>query len=710
MRPGPYFKATRRPDGTEVFDTPMAYYTATRMYAGSGTAETDFLEGPGYETRTRSMSWMYWWELNQEGYLREARSKHPPAIPRIAPTPNAVTVLMKGAESPNPAIRREAILSLGRVRHAPALELLKRSTKDSDDTCRLPAWSAIGLLDTPEAMGFLETPPPAGQLDRIGWTVAVAMLSEPNVKIWETLRKFLVDPACPEAQRITVQAIRIHRPFWGREALIDALQTEFADAVLQAVIAAIGDYQDPRDIPNLVAIAKNGAAGGCDWPLIQNLQKAIIIAKDKITIRGASPPVQPLINRLQSFRRPAFLALGSYGNKLTHAGADALRTPIIRDVSNITIKADEHKREVLMAGGGLSNPHTQEMGIQDCAILGLGYLGDPDDVEMMRLLDGMPNPKPGKLEQSILTHPLEFRRGWATLAMGLHMRRAGGDAGQAYETSNVTLRPQLPVEDALNNVYQQETALNSFRAATAVAFALSGDAQYTRLIKQPLPRLQPGQEPVYGYALQALGMLGDKEALAWFREGFEPPQQKLDAAKLASSAARPAPMSRREFLARRAAIQGMAALGEPEAIPSLIAQWGKQPLLDVEVARAVLWCRRDPISPAEQDLATTFGESLAQLANDKSPALAGSALASLGELFDRGGRARLARLIEDTDWEQLAFPLPPVRLPLYYAPQLEVVSMANPVYPGMLRPVTLRAQNGDRLLFEHNGAPYMGIK
>jgi hypothetical protein len=218
----------------------------------------------------------------------------------------------------------------------------------------------------------------------------------------------------------------------------------------------------------------------------------------------------------------------------------------------------------------------------------------------------------------------------------------------------------MAAHEALMQCYQMPTEPVELRAACGIAMGISNTKERARDIKRTMTLLQPGEEVIFGYGVFALGMFGDEETVQCALTHLGPSRKLLDVSSLVTlhTGAKLPIMPLTQVVARRAAAQGLAALGDPDAIPLLVGQWGNDPAVNRELARAILWCHRASATAASDDLAVRFGQSLAQLVdNDAAPSLAASAVASIGILHQKKDADRLNQLIVESNFRRTGISL-----------------------------------------------------
>jgi hypothetical protein len=297
-------------------------------------------------------------------------------------------------------------------------------------------------------------------------------------------------------------------------------------------------------------------------------------------------------------------------------------------------------------------------------------------------------------------------RGLAAIGVGLLLEELGGVPqkveGISTEYANRVRRRQNgrdldivfsrydvqrdPPDQTLMMHLRNKTQPSEFRSATAMALGIGGQRQRADDLKQVLDSVEPGQESVFGYGLLALALWGDADVLA-YGQRLGQAATSVDPAKWIAAYGRQ-PLKLEELMARRAAAQALGLTGDPAAIPLLVAQWGRHPALDQEVARAIAWCSRPRSTAGADELTTAFSAALAKLITDKSTPrdLAASAAASLGMLHaDTRSEMQLARVIDNSNFRARGWPLQNNGKMNNGSLQRQVLALGNPsYYLGML--------------------------
>lgn len=625
-------------------------------------------------------SWAAWWEVNREPYLREARNAREHSIPLLQPNLDVITALQRSTESEFPQVRGEAILALGRMRHADSLELMKRLTGDGNHPVALHAWVAIGLLDSEAAQHFLAAVPEPGGVNRIGWTLAVGLLERPTDTMWESIRAQLKDSDTSiEAKRLALWALRAHQPRGTREVLLKVIDTSRDVELVAEALQGLPNDPRPTDIEFLSAIA-TGKGRTTSLPTLSQfgVPSASIVDGTSLACGRVVDEADPFETESETLirrTRPREKNEVVFSRRVEEARTAYLylREAAIRALGEFNV-VDTTSRDAA----------------SNAAFVGLFQFRRiflPQDVLAMAKVGVLEDyyPMADRLQLSTMWHPgfpkptpaeRAYRpgRGNAAMAIGLLLKHLGG--GQQTVPDLVYTQAVVPVRGGvigrsrtLQSI-RNETGSPAFmvvrsapdlelmmhlqnskepselRSACAMALGIGGQKQRKQDLLRVLRSLSPSESPIFGYSMLAMSLWGDGDVLPLMATQIGPSRTSIDAQSILAShqPGRMSPMPLREIVARRAMAQAMAALGDPGAIPLLVGQWGRNPALDLELARAILWCHRESSDTvaSTNEIVLKFGDDLANLLSaDASPALAASAAASLGALFDNGSAVRL---------------------------------------------------------------------
>lgn len=625
----------------------------------------DDLPNPGFAAmHLPTRSWASWWEVNGMAYELKARQSRDEKIQPPTASEAVVKSLIDAAKSGPVEVRREAILALGKMKAASALPVLEQLTKDADSICALRAWAAIGLLDSSEAISFLAAGPQA-PANRVGWTVGVGLLTTPTPPMWNILRAQAADTSqSPEAQRLALWALRIHR-VEGTQAIFQKVIKTSADPfVVAEAIMGLSVNPGPNDAQDLMSLIRNTATMTA-LPAIAAARRQAAGAR-----RDASSFPDPF--NTEKLAGDATNPTGST------SGMAVIRDAALRSLAQFPSISQSDSDDLLIP---MTAQVPQVVSGYHSGIVDTGFM--PEDPISTASLGSPFNFAiyEDRLEVNLLPHdgspdPLDrlhrAGRGYAAIAMGILLDRAGGGKQEveqivtSYRTNvdahatrlqtngSFVLNTQKYVnertspDEALVSHLRRPTEIADFRAACALAMAIGRQNQRIAEIHSAIASLNPGEEAVFGYGVLALGLMGDEGVLTHTSRQLANPVHGNDANGIQAfiKSRHGASLSLTDILSRRAAIDGMATLGDPRAIPLLLNQWGMDPAIDLEVARAIAWCHRNSAKGSGRDEAVEFGNALATLLSDKQlPGLSASAAASMGEMFQQAPPDRLSRLM-----------------------------------------------------------------
>lgn len=639
--------------------------------------------------------WMDWWEGNRERYWPNRRGAPAREIPEVSTKVSHSLEL--AAASRDPAVRAQAALTLATIKHPKALEILDKLTADSSDAVAIHAWAGIGLLNTPATLEYLESLP-KGQRNAIGWVLAVGLAEKPTEAMWNAMPRCVDEARAPEAQRLALWALRRHLPPGARATYLRALDFVSNPYHLNEILRGLAKLNEPEDISNLVFLSQ-GNVRAVTWDRFAQQRvrpgtfEAIWIAQDRRNAQPLRPgrravgdPDAPPPDTSYPYRF-ALEALAEMESPNHQAMAvlrhDFLGTEEAIDEQAARIMDPNHTRQpgvrTSIGGfrGGTGSP---------AVLLALGRLATGDDVAIAKAILTGPT---AKNEQNLdADHPAldaPSYRGFAALSQGLYLHRGGLQNEHAGNASPVNGKVIPSAAEDLFEFYRMEGEARDVRAACVLALGLSGEPTFSVRIKEGMKSLKPGHEVIWGFSILALGMLGDPEAVELASRHIGPRQDSIDVAGLLARGGRER-IPAKELIARRAAVDGLAALGDARALPYLYGEWGKDPFLDMEVARAIARCLRlTRESPPGVD--HPYVDAMMRLAvQDRNPELAASAAMSLGMLYENGQRALLGELIAGAAKSIGARRLAGGRLDFSSAVTEPVMLLGNPFYYLVLRP------------------------
>jgi HEAT repeat protein len=237
---------------------------------------------------------------------------------------------------------------------------------------------------------------------------------------------------------------------------------------------------------------------------------------------------------------------------------------------------------------------------------------------------------------------LEPQRGTAAMALGIASNVGGGPgeinvrtAGQDARDVVGSLATYLPLSD--------ESRFT--RAAFALGLGLTGDPLNAQPLVTTARQMQMKDNVLlWGHIVLALGLLKDERALdgasVLLSLEKDPRKIRMDTLERNLELKERLDQDLRLFrldytLGKRAALLGLAALGDPRAAPMLRGELaGNDPFVAIEAARAMNWCGAYDMSDPLADVVAT---------STKAPAAAMAALL-LGEMYDADRPSKLSRL------------------------------------------------------------------
>jgi HEAT repeat protein len=672
------------------------------------------LNGPDADRRldgrlmkvTRDSQWLQWWEANRERYWPEpadteaARDAAKKLInPRKLPD-NVAAALEKAARSRQAPVRAQAALALGLVQHPRAATLLQTLINDSDDTTAINAWAALGLLESGDASRFLSRSATRPR-DMIGRALCIGLQPEPDAAVWDSLVLQVKQSTVPEARRLALWAMRIHRAPPTQALAMQIVHTTTDRDLFAEAVLALGDMNQPegqRIITDIIRMAESARA----LPAIANDPDfRLVWTADAPNATPRRPGSRD--NRARTrvtglahdYRTIAILAAIESGAPSAET-ADAIRSAVGGRAVGLAVAPDERPIPVNQPSMPPEEP---------ARMIGMGLVGRADDgiilndsfrIDFNKYLAG--SPVAGLSAQSSrvmdLQRFMQFpSRPMAALGLGLALRRNGdgllGAGGVSAETGAA-----LPdASGNLANQLQLATEALDVRCACALALGLAQTPANKDRLKGILRNNQPGEEVVLGYTLLALGLLGDAETVDLAADALGPGSTQFTADMLLDNERRRGlslmPMD--ELLTRRAIVDGLAALGDPRALPVLLDQWGRDDALTLDTARAIARCLRPAVmnaSPKELGaLLDNYTGALIELVGSDSNHLAALSMASLGMLYASPEMfQRLGSITAGNDYTcRSAITTGAGRIDLSRAYPLPVLRLSNPFYAITLR-------------------------
>ncbi|MFI4860035.1 MAG: hypothetical protein ACIAXF_05065 [Phycisphaerales bacterium JB063] len=644
------------------------FSSALPAFAQIDASNIETYDRPGYEQVRRS--WMHWWETNRHRYERPLVDERWPAPPEGAgrvledgELDRLIELLLASSRSGQAGVRSQSALALGRLSaDQDALDRLAE-LRDGDAVypVRAAGWLALGLHDTPEALLLLSLARPGDHFGQVGLASASGLLTDPPGDYLEGLVSQLpadVDNGnCDEATRMLIWALVQHNPQGLREYLWQNIYHGFTVSCLLQAIQGLGQLGDPRDVRLLTDVAR--AEGHA-----QDIRLFQIRSGGRRS--GADFRVHA--------RHGAHWALTRFADFPSILPERAERGEMSLDTFRYRMTDRERRR---MISGEIPFPENLTSRGYSTFSMTFGECGVPEDAMMMiRLLSGRGI---GNIEGwERWQKEMHISRSHAALGLGLWLRyhRTHGDSVVEGERPNRGRRQMREIEDTIEEVEEAlirellDTRDNTeFRASCALALGLSGNPDYAEHLLEALNGAQRGQDLLAGYAIEALGMLGDVRLLPYAqrylngrREDGWSAQQLLD----------------RDFghddwgivqrLSRRAAVRGVSLLPPPEAErveteggpakpparaddPAelvLLHAWGEDPY----VSRAIAWGLR---WRGSTQLLPLLAELLEAEDTEQATRARATAAMTAGVLLGNDRHDRLERLIEGwVPWQYAA--------------------------------------------------------
>jgi hypothetical protein len=577
------------------------------------------------------ITWIQWWECNRDAYLgRSLLRGHPK--PSAAPNVvigKAVAALLPATHVRSRDVRAEAVLALARIGQGGPR--LFEMTTDPDQRVRCRAWIALGLTGQQQLLLDQKGLP---HIEMVAVETALGLLDEPKPDVLTRLRADAKSARFGEVQRTAIWALRVFHTRHpdddkaGSDSaiLLDVIQTSQNLPVVAEAVLALGPVGGSKNLAQLTEIANLGP---------RSMKLPVFARMYQKTGYATGPNRATNSWQLNCLRAAACLAIAETG-----PGPKPPRDPndILPPPAEVTRLADETAEDVLVTNAfklncGLRGESTYFPGV---STLALGRFDAGSVLQTLLAVDDWPltpqvmRDRQGKVI-NILNHVgteytrFQPQRGCAAIALGL--------AGSSRDVLQATA-------DNFNET-------RHVRTAAVLALGLNNDKANADGLTKLADRLNPQKEPlIYGHVVLALGLLQDPRALIYadrFGLGaaksidvkrvldsdfdssirFEPPQEGSQIETMDV------------MLGTRAALLGLAALGDDRARPALLANWGVDPYVSLESARAMGWCGvYDGVDPMN-----------ALIGQTKKPAAAAWAARSLGELLDPDRPSKLGRLV-----------------------------------------------------------------
>jgi HEAT repeat protein len=565
---------------------------------------------PGLEQQqiNGKLSWVHWWEANRETYLRRVIEARGPAT-RAADDARgaAAQALVKATFHENREVRAEAVLALARMREAATLPRLRELAKsDAETRVRCRAIVALGLMQDREGLKQI-------QVKELGEDVALmaslGLVDQANEDDLTAIRGRVRRELPEEVQRMALWALRQHRKAKDRELALKVLRgTPSFVLACEAMmtLAVTGDGAD--DIASLAEIAAAGAnaqklpcfaANAQFYKPIMHLRAAACLALAQF--EGATDPVR-------AGQPPAPGLNGGIDQSQIQAG-NVLSSLVLRYSSD-----GRGGQSLYPAMAGLALPK-------------YGHSNIAADVINMRwplfnLRDAPPDVRALRLEP---------QRATAAIALGIF----GGRVPQPG--LGVDARNFVPVMATYLSLSEESRFV---RAGFVVALGLTGDRENATSMVSTLRQIKMRDNALlWGHLVLGLGLLQDERALeaaAVMLSAETNPRKATMKLELNEKLEPGARLTRMDYtLGKRAAILGLAALGDPRAAPMLRAElYGPDQYVSIEAARAMNWC-----GVPEPEVLTEV------LSKSPNPQAAAMAALLIGEMYDVDRPSKLSRLV-----------------------------------------------------------------
>lgn len=535
-------------------------------------------------------SWVYWWEANGQAYLREAVSDR--ALPDDGPASrrwraSAVAALVPLLEDTEPAVREQAVVALARVGHAPLEQKLigaagEPRTADVRDSAwliddpsqrvRCAAWLAMGLLETPRCRAALAQALVLPGPEQAARVAAIGLLSELDPEHLAALTALLTDYDTPdEVKRWVVWAVDRHAEAIAperRDAVYRwALQSVPSTFVISQVLSSEDYARRHGGTARLLEVIRYypDVRAWAGYEAIRALPQG--------TSHGSTPRRLSMETRIAASLMLAHLPPPQRQRDRTEL-RDTLHRRMMAGNRAGVLDFNRGVDTIAFALHSDATPEDQQV-LYD---LMRGFTVIPVDEAILLDDDDELTPEDMVKRQSDATV-----RPYAALAVGLLIRR---------ETEGTALYAAWPREhldgieldrlkrrfgERLSRAIADDNEPMDYRAACALALGLTGDPIYIGMLTEELGRLRAGDEPVLGYGLLALAMLGDERAA-------EPARRYLTRPGVVTGID--------DLVGRRASLQALGVLGErggEDARKTLEMAWGDDPWMSIEVGRTTQW-------------------------------------------------------------------------------------------------------------------------
>jgi HEAT repeat protein len=602
------------------------------------------------------LSWVTWWELNRDRHLKtlihEALEVREPQNHDLSETTN---VLIE-ALSRNSAVSPSAAITLGRMGATDAVpELIRHTQQLNPEPTHIASWLALGLMGGPGRAQFLTRQlPQLNDADTLTAITALGLIDELPPGAADQLLAYVKDKnTFPEIRRMALWALTEHEPEKHRRLLHQITSESIEPYLIMEALEGLGRAGDGRDIPTLTDFAGADAPPKFAAFLAMSLGE---FEKTKDGLLGLQETLETIGDQ-QSKRGP-------YQNLMTGLRASAIRA--LGQLDDPTLQ-----NPVAQGLGKIDQPFIQQSILtgeqaQVAFIISLGLIGQEYASRTIgALVDGSaagerhpfntglipirkstrraPAPRLNLSNQITLRdNYTAIHRCYAAISAGLLIERIdqltadkralNALTPEAFGPKDIpTIRTDLI--DSLMGPLASTGEASYTRAACALGLGLSGDKKQIPRLVAIMEKCRKQDEAIYAHIALALGMLGDKNLPGRLKDYLGPPKKSLDVPAVIKDGFKKE-YTYEQRMSRRAAILGLAALGDQDAAPLLIAQWGKDAWISYEAGRALGMLKVRTPAP-----------ELTLLVYQKQNETAAEVAAwSLGDLYDPAFLSRLTRL------------------------------------------------------------------
>lgn len=581
------------------------------------------------------LTWVHWWEVNRDGYLTPALRRVGRAErqnrPELEIIDAVTTVLLKVTEvtaKDTPAkqrLRAAAAMTLGRINTSASVRRVLELVHDPSQQVRTSAWLALGASGEPEARArLLQGADEMTECDRIARAAALGMFEPGDPQAIHRLTGDLVADASPESRRMALRSLRLLRAgeltALSREVLAQTTDADYA------ALAVLGMGVDPsQEDAEMVLSLLDVNEPGLGLPIASKGIPAEVRFSAAMTVTRYAG----MLDERQLHKVLTRKILGTTDSGLR----DYYRGPALisfvdvakPDDWQVFLDALDGKTKVVGQRGSLRK--RVKLKITDEQLRGEeplpkdgSELTDQDRADM-------------RITVRLLTRPDDPIRGYAALAIGMHINRlnkpveAGAETRSRYYDRRVK-QATRKLMNALSKTLNTKSESSRLRAAVVMGLAISEHPDAAEQIVRGLERIDPDDEMVMGYGSLALAMLGDDRAVVLAHRYLSRLSQvngesPADNARLGA------------VLGRRAMVLALGLVGNTESAVILRNLWGHGPWVSLEAAKVLSWLGDDTLAVRLiQAIETEPDTSQAVLA-----------VVGLGELLDHSRPSRLGRLV-----------------------------------------------------------------